>query len=106
MNSAHACLADPISAAMTVPAGAWAVAVSSGADSVALLELLRHRPELSLHVVHLDHETRAGESAADAQFVRDLAARWDLPITTAVRSEIERDLQRFPANLSARFRAA
>src|SRR5204863_5784948 len=41
-----------------VPAGgASAVGVSGGGDSVALLELLRHRRGLSLHVVHLDHET-------------------------------------------------
>ena len=69
--------------------GAWAVAVSGGRDSVALLELLRHRGDLLLHVVHLDHETRGRESAADARFVNELASRWGLACTIARRSEIE-----------------
>src|ERR1700753_3057357 len=69
-----------------VPPGAWAVAVSGVADSVALLILLRHhRPELALHVAHLDHQTRDGESARDAQFVTELAARFGLPITVRPR---------------------
>jgi tRNA(Ile)-lysidine synthase len=89
-----------------VPAGAWAVGVSGGADSVALLELLRHRSDLRLHVVHLDHETRGGESAADAEFVRELASRSGLACTIARRREIEPALaERLPANRSARFRA-
>src|SRR5438034_1508222 len=90
-----------------VPAGAWAVAVSGGGDSVALLELLRHRGDLLLHVVHLDHETRGGESATDALFVGELAARWGLAFTIRRRSEIEPAIAaRLPANRSARFRAA
>jgi tRNA(Ile)-lysidine synthase len=89
-----------------IPAGAWAVGVSGGADSVALLELLRGRGELSLHVVHLDHETRAGASAADAQFVASLARRWGLPCTIEHRSQVEASLAKLPANLSARYRAA
>ena len=51
------------------------VAVSGGADSVALLHLLLGLgPEwrLRLHVLHVDHQLRA-DSAADAEFVR---ARW------------------------------
>jgi tRNA(Ile)-lysidine synthase len=93
----------------TVPAGAWAVGVSGGGDSVALIELLRHRGDLRLHVVHLDHETRGSESAADAHFVADLASRWGLACTVARRSEIEPALTaagRLPVNRSARFRAA
>jgi tRNA(Ile)-lysidine synthetase-like protein len=89
-----------------VPAGAWAVGVSGGADSVALLELLGARRDLLLHVAHLDHETRAGESAADAEFVRELADRWALPCTIARRSDVERRTSDLPANRSARFRAA
>ncbi len=90
----------------TVPPGAWAVGVSGGADSVALLELLRHRADLSLHVAHLDHETRAGDSAADADFVADLARQWKLPVTIARRSDIESAMEQLPKNLSARYRAA
>jgi tRNA(Ile)-lysidine synthetase-like protein len=94
------------SAVATVPAGAWAIGVSGGADSVACLRLLRDRPDLSLHVVHLDHETRGAENVGDARFVQDLAQHLDVPITTARRSEIERNITKLPSNLSARFRAA
>jgi tRNA(Ile)-lysidine synthase len=53
------------------------VAVSGGADSVALLHLLaslERQWRLRLHVLHVDHRLRAG-SAADADFVRVLARR-------------------------------
>ncbi len=89
--------------AIPLPTGRWAVGVSGGADSVALLLLARGRPDLSLHIVHLDHETRGGASADDAAFVADLAHRLGLPITVARRSEVERDP---PRNPSARYRAA
>jgi tRNA(Ile)-lysidine synthase len=52
------------------------VAVSGGADSVALLRLLVDlRPELGvvLSVVHFNHQLRGAASDADAQFVADLA---------------------------------
>jgi tRNA(Ile)-lysidine synthase len=52
------------------------VAVSGGADSVALLRLLdRLRDELgiTLAVVHFDHALRGAESEADAAFVAALA---------------------------------
>ncbi|HWE93508.1 MAG TPA: tRNA lysidine(34) synthetase TilS [Tepidisphaeraceae bacterium] len=93
------------SAIDSVPAGAWAVGVSGGADSVALLALLRTRGDLRLHVVHLDHQTRGEASAADAQFVRQLAQEWGIECTVALRSEIESEMSELPANLSARFRA-
>ena len=89
----------------SVPAGAWAVGVSGGADSVALLSLLHQRADVSLHVVHLDHETRGIESENDALFVADLARQWQLPCTSARRSEIESALSHPPANISARYRA-
>lgn len=53
------------------------VAVSGGADSVALLHLLHAIApawRLALHVVHVDHGLRP-DSAADARFVHDLATR-------------------------------
>jgi tRNA(Ile)-lysidine synthase len=58
------------------PGNRCGVAVSSGADSVALLRLmLELRDELGivLSVVHLNHKLRGAESDADEQFVRDLA---------------------------------
>lgn len=58
------------------------LAVSGGADSVALLRLLLElRSDLGvvLSVVHLNHCLRGAESDTDEQFVDDLAARYDLP---------------------------
>ena len=58
-----------------------AVAVSGGADSVALLLLLLElRAELGivLSVAHVNHKLRGLESDADEQFVRDLAAEHGL----------------------------
>jgi tRNA(Ile)-lysidine synthase len=57
------------------------VAVSGGADSVALLRLLldvREHLGLVLGVVHFNHKLRGAESEADEQFVRDLAGSYDL----------------------------
>lgn len=69
---------------MLSPGDRVVVAVSGGPDSVCLLRaLLAFMPEyeLTLHVAHLDHRFRGEESAAEAQFVRGLAARWSLPAT-------------------------
>lgn len=57
------------------------VAVSGGADSVALLHVLHSFAptwQLALQVAHVDHSLRP-ESAADAHFVAQLAAQWQLP---------------------------
>jgi tRNA(Ile)-lysidine synthase len=98
--------ASPLNHAISaIPHGPWAVGVSGGADSVALLMLLRARPDLRLQVAHLDHETRAGESALDAAFVADLCKQNAIPCTIARRSEIEPLAKNLPANRSARFRA-
>ncbi len=60
---------------------AVAVAVSGGADSVALLAALAARPALlpRLVVLHYDHAVRGAESAADAGFVRSLADALGVP---------------------------
>ena len=58
------------------------VAVSGGADSVALLSLLSRAAadlDLQLQVAHLDHGLRA-ESSEDADFVAALAASLRLPV--------------------------
>ena len=88
------------------PAGRWGVAVSGGADSVALLLLLQGRPDLLLHVVHLDHETRDGQSTVDAQFVASLATTLGLPCAVKRRSVIEANIPSIKKNTSARFRQA
>jgi len=67
------------------------VAVSGGMDSVALLHaLLALRSEwtLTLRVAHLDHGLRE-TSARDAEFVRELAAEWRLPVTIERRPVAE-----------------
>jgi tRNA(Ile)-lysidine synthetase-like protein len=87
-----------------VPAGRWAVGVSGGADSVALLTLLRSRSDLSLHVAHLNHQTRGGESDGDAAFVADLAARLGVPCTIDDRERLEREAPNLQRNPSARYR--
>lgn len=94
------------SAIAAVPAGRWGVAVSGGADSVALLRLLAPQPNLSLHVIHLDHQTREGASAEDAEFVKQLASALQLPATVALRQDVERAIGVLPSNRSARYRAA
>lgn len=67
--------------ALLVPGNRVGVAVSGGADSVALLRLLhalRDRLGITLAVVHFDHCLRGAASAEDAQFVADLAASLQL----------------------------
>jgi tRNA(Ile)-lysidine synthase len=62
------------------------VAVSGGADSTALLDaLVRWREQKSLTgtitAAHLNHQLRDQESDEDEAFVRQLAARFGLPIS-------------------------
>lgn len=67
------------------------VAVSGGADSMALIELLHRlgpRRRLGLVVAHLDHGLRRG-SAADARFVVKEAADRGLPCVVARRAVAE-----------------
>ncbi|HKW24893.1 MAG TPA: tRNA lysidine(34) synthetase TilS [Terriglobales bacterium] len=59
------------------------VAVSGGADSVALLRLLLElRGELGvvLSLVHLNHQIRGGDADADQQFAAALARLYTLPL--------------------------
>ena len=58
--------------------------VSGGADSVAMLDALvrlGYRP----HVCHLNHRWRGAASDADAEFVRQLAGKYGLPVTIEAR---------------------
>jgi tRNA(Ile)-lysidine synthase len=57
------------------------VAVSGGADSVALLRLaieLKDELGVVLSVVHFNHRIRGAASDSDEAFVRELASRYDL----------------------------
>lgn len=78
------------------------VAVSGGADSIALLHLLRPRFD-RLQVVTIDHGLRGLAGAEDAEFVRTTAERWGLSVTvgtlqldpTAPRLETRARLARY-----------
>jgi tRNA(Ile)-lysidine synthase len=74
------------------------VAVSGGADSVALLRALQTDYPATLTVAHLNHQLRGEESAADEVFVRELASQLGLPCR--VRSVAVATLAR-GANLEA-----
>jgi tRNA(Ile)-lysidine synthase len=58
--------------------GPWLVAVSGGADSVALLHLLVDAGFEQLVVCHLNHRLRGAASTRDARFVAGLAKRLGL----------------------------
>jgi tRNA(Ile)-lysidine synthase len=72
-------------AQMIAPGDRIGVAVSGGADSVALLRILQNLREelgITLLVVHFNHMLRGEDSQADAQFVNDLAGALGLEIVT------------------------
>jgi len=58
------------------------VAVSGGPDSVCMLHILlglREEMGFEVKVAHLDHQFRGEESRRDAEFVTNLAERFDVP---------------------------
>jgi tRNA(Ile)-lysidine synthase len=80
----------PLDTSLLRPGLRLAVAVSGGADSVALLRALAGQNAqkgrelgLVLHVAHLHHGLRGAEADADLAFVRDLAAQLGLPFHEA-----------------------
>jgi tRNA(Ile)-lysidine synthase len=80
----------PLDLALLKPGLRLAVAVSGGADSVALLRALveqnRHKGRelgLVLHVAHLHHGLRGAEADADLAFCRELASSLALPFHEA-----------------------
>lgn len=73
---------------LIVPGTNVVVGLSGGPDSLCLLHVLkrlRERYNFKLHVAHLNHGTRGTASDADAEFVREVATQWNLPITTEKR---------------------
>ena len=76
----------PLDASLLRPGMGLAVALSGGADSVALLRALAARREelgLVLHAAHLHHGLRGQEADRDLEFCRDLAAKLDIPFHEA-----------------------
>ena len=66
---------------MLLSAGRYVVAVSGGVDSMVLLDMLSHQPDLELIVAHFDHGIR-DDSAKDANFVADLTKKYGLSFET------------------------
>ena len=71
--------------APALDAGGHVLAVSGGADSLALLTILalwRQREDMPLSVVQCDHGLRP-QSRAEALYVREVCAAWGIPCTLA-----------------------
>ena len=56
----------------------YLLAVSGGLDSVVMLDMMARIGGLKLVIAHFDHQIRGAESARDAQFVRELAEKYDI----------------------------
>jgi tRNA(Ile)-lysidine synthase len=67
--------------ALMKPGETVVVGVSGGLDSLVLLHVLHSLDRWRLHVATLDHGMRGAAGAADAEFVRQTAAAWELPVT-------------------------
>jgi tRNA(Ile)-lysidine synthetase-like protein len=83
------------------PGKRMGVAVSGGADSVALLRLLLELREawgVVLSVAHFNHQLRGKASEADEKFVSKLAAQYDLPFFVA-REDVAGTAREKRANL-------
>lgn len=69
---------------MVEPEDVLLIGVSGGIDSVVLLHVLVHlrdRFHIRLHVAHLNHQFRGAEADRDAEFVRQLCHKLDIPCT-------------------------
>ncbi len=100
------------------PAGAWAVAFSGGADSLALLLLLwAHFPERrgKLNVLHFNHRLRGREADRDEAFCRRVAAalgvkcrvgRWRRPAKHASEADAREVRMAFFEREQKRLRAS
>lgn len=61
------------------------VSVSGGPDSVFLLyflNIIKKRYKLNLFAFHLDHLTRMGDSTKDADFVKNLCLKLNIPLSS------------------------
>ena len=69
---------------LIAPGDSVTVAVSGGADSVALLfalYLLKDTLDIRLSAAHFNHHLRGAESDRDEAFVREFCDRYDIPLT-------------------------
>lgn len=76
--------------------GPGIVAVSGGPDSVALLHGLHAGYSDGLVIAHFNHRLRGSESDQDEAFVRDLGARFNIPVQVA-----SADVQAMGGNIEA-----
>jgi len=68
---------------LIAPGDTVIAAVSGGADSVAMLfalYLLKEKLEIRLEAAHFNHNLRGEESREDAEFVKVLCDRYDIPL--------------------------
>ncbi len=73
-------MSEPVLDRSLLPAGCTVLcAVSGGADSVCLLDLVRRLGDVTVLCAHFDHGIRGAESARDAAFVEALCKEWDIP---------------------------
>ncbi|AGB40148.1 tRNA(Ile)-lysidine synthetase [Halobacteroides halobius DSM 5150] len=60
------------------------VGVSGGPDSLALAHILKQLQkdyQLDLHIAHLNHQLRGKRAKQDAEFVKKITSKWQLPVT-------------------------
>ena len=73
-------MSEPVLDRALLPAGCTVLcAVSGGADSVCLLDLVRRLGDVTVLCAHFDHGIRGAESARDAAFVEALCEEWGIP---------------------------
>lgn len=73
-------MSEPVLDRALLPAGCTVLcAVSGGADSVCLLDLVRRLGDVTVLCAHFDHCLRGAESARDAAFVEALCKKWGIP---------------------------
>ncbi len=96
---------DLNSYSISIPPGKYALGISGGADSTALAILTTRLPDVSIILVHLNHQLRGQESDDDEQFVRKLAIQLNLPLVVGQRFMLEETLNDLPKNPSAKYRA-